>query len=307
MNHSAIIIGGGPAGATCALWLKMLGHNPVLIEKRNQLGGLQTDSPYLNQWVPMLTHGTRGVDVAATIHATIEQHSIAVHLGTEVGEAVRRADGFSVTTTTGHVFDGRYLVLASGVRAASGGLRDAINVLIGPGHKIASADFAGQDVAILGGGDNAFENYLFIKSRGAARITIFARSLRARAEFLAQVPASDIILGEYHVQPSANIVNGQRFDRIAVMYGWEAYLPYMRALPVALNPQGFVLTDAHCETSESGIFAIGEIAQRAHPCCITSMADGVVTAKEIQRRLEQGVVAKFSAMTRRAANAAVSI
>lgn len=299
----AIIIGGGPAGATCALWLKMLGHRPLLIEKRPAIGGLQADSPYLNQWVPMLPNGTRGEDVAATMHDTIQHHGIATALGCEALNVRRQVAAFEVETPAGK-HTGRHLVLASGVRAASGGLRQALNMMIGPGHQIASTDFGGQNVAILGGGDNAFENYLFIKGKGARRVTIFARTLKARAEFLAQVPPEDIAIGEYAVNGCT--VNGEAFDRVVVLYGWEAHLPYMREVPVALNERGFVLTDPHCETSEPDVFAIGEVAQRAHPCCITSMADGVVAAKEIQRRLERGVMARFVGMSKRVAGMATA-
>lgn len=302
----AIIIGGGPAGATCALWLKMLGHHPMLIEKRPTLGGLQADSPYLNQWVPMLPRGTRGQQVAATMNDTLHQHGVRIALGCEVMQARRASvDGFYVETSTG-AHQARYLVLASGVRAATGGLRAVCDTLIGPGQQVASADFVGQSVAILGGGDNAFENYLFVRGRGARQVTIFARSLKARADFLGQVPAEDIRFGNYAVDAERRQVNGKRFDKLIVLYGWEAHLPYMAEMPVALNERGFVMTGADCETSQRDVFAIGEVAQRAHPCCITSMADGVVAAKAIQEHLEQGALARFVGMAKRAAGIAAS-
>lgn len=299
-KYSAIIIGGGPAGATCALWLKMLGHKPCLIERRERIGGLQIDSPYLNQWVPLLPYGTRGVDVAATIHHTLHQHDIKIHLGCAAEGVERTNDGFCVHTAS-DAFEGKYLVLASGVRSASGGLCDSLNLLIGPGRYIAATNFSGQKVAILGGGDNAFENYLIIRQSGAQSITIFARTLKARAEFLTQTPPEHIRQGEYQVDVGASTVNGEVFERIVVMYGWEAHLPYMQALPVALNERGFVVTNEQCETSQPGIFAIGEVAQRAHPCCITSMADGVTAAKAIQQKLEAGSLNKFVAMAKRTA------
>ncbi len=303
----AIIIGGGPAGATCALWLKMLGHSPMLIEKRPMLGGLQADSPYLNEWVPMLPHGTRGQQVAATMNATLHQHGVQMALGCEVVQARRATvDSFHVETSTG-AHQARYLVLASGVRAATGGLQAAFDTLLGPGQQVASTDFVGRSVAILGGGDNAFENYLLIRGKGARQVTIFARSLKARADFLRQVPAEDIWLGSYAVDAKRRKVNGKRFDKLIVLYGWEAHLPYMAEMSVALNERGFVITGADCETSQHDVFAIGEVAQRAHPCCITSMADGVVAAKAIQERLEQGACARFVSMAKRAVGMAASL
>ncbi|MGO1766500.1 MAG: NAD(P)/FAD-dependent oxidoreductase, partial [Advenella sp.] len=51
------------------------------------------------------------------------------------------------------------------------------NVLVGPGKHVANYEFALKDVAILGGGDNAFENALFLKERGAKSVHIYARTL----------------------------------------------------------------------------------------------------------------------------------
>jgi len=42
----AVIVGAGPAGASCALWLKMPGFKPCIVERRGALGGLQNESSY---------------------------------------------------------------------------------------------------------------------------------------------------------------------------------------------------------------------------------------------------------------------
>ena len=279
----------------------------MLIEKRPTLGGLQADSPYLNEWIPMLPRGTRGYQVAATMNDTLRHHGVHMALGCEVMQARRASlNGFDVETST-DTHQARYLVLASGVRASTGGLQAVCDTLIGPGQQVACADFEGRSVAILGGGDNAFENYLFARGKGARQVTIFARSLMARADFLGRVPAEDIRLGNYSVDAERRQVDGQRFDKLLVFYGWEAHLQYMAEMPVALDERGFVMTGTDCETSQRDVFAIGEVAQRAHPCCITSMADGVVAAKAIQQRLEHGVLARFFGMAKRAAGMAASV
>lgn len=137
----------------------------------------------------------------------------------------------------------------------------------------------------------------------ARRVRIFARNIRARKSFLDRVPPEDVIIGEATIKASRNQVNGERYDAIIVLYGWTTHTPFLSRLQPARDPNGFILTDEHCETSESGVFAIGEVAHRMHPCCVTAMADGVVAAKAIQKRLEQGAVARFLGMTRRAVGA----
>ncbi|CAF4352675.1 unnamed protein product [Rotaria sp. Silwood2] len=272
-QYDVTIIGGGPAGSSCALWLKMLGFKPCIIEKRHQLGGLQNDSPYLNEWIAAVS----GLTV---IHVEC----------TQTGFRVEFVDKEKVH----HLVDSSFLVIATGVSPATGDLQETDRLLIGPGNKISNHDFTNKSVAILGGGDSAFENYEFIKAKQPSYVHIYARndkehSIRARQEFTDRVPAVDVrqYEGACHIDTVSNTVNGEKYDRIIVLYGWTASIPFMAKFNVEKTAKGFVATNgATYETSEAGIYAIGEVAQRVHPCCVTAMADGVVAAKAIQKKLE---------------------
>jgi len=93
-------------------------------------------------------------------------------------------------------------------------------------------------------------------------------------------------------------VNGQPFDLILVCYGWQPCLPFLAAIDspsdtpsspakLARTRRGFIQTDwATAQTSIPGLYAIGEVAQRQHPCVVTALADGVTAAKAIQACLE---------------------
>jgi thioredoxin reductase len=162
-------------------------------------------------------------------------------------------------------------------------------VIVGPGDEIMSADFQGKRVALLGGGDNAFENYAFVKERGASKATIYARTLRAQKQFVDRVPASDIVVGASDVDPAARTVNGQAYDWILVLYGWQANIGFLGDLQLTRDDRGFVQTDiVDAQTNVPGVYAIGEVAQRMHPCVPTAMADGVVAAKAIEKILTSG-------------------
>ena len=296
----SIVIGGGPAGTSCALWLKMLGFQPVIIERRETLGGRQADCPYPNPWIAS-SPGKTGIEVAEDIHRNILSHGIECKLGYAVTTLKPDGDLFQVETADGQQVAGHTVVLASGVSPASAGIKSALNVLVGPGKHVEATDYTGKRVAILGGGDNAFWHYLLVKQRDAAFVRIFARTIRARKEFLHKVQIEDVHFGAYVVDSSGLTVSGEKYDVIIVLYGWEAHLPYISGLGIARDHRGFVLTDGDCRTSVPGIYAIGEVTQRMHPCCVTAMADGVVTAKAIQRNLEKDVVSRFMALAKRPA------
>lgn len=296
--YEAIVVGAGPAGVSCALWLKQLGFSPVLVDRNEVCGGLQLLNSYSNTWIATSVDA-HGKDIAQALHSNMVRHKVAMHLGVTALSAMKSDSAWLVQLSSGLNLQAKFLVLASGTSPKRGGFVGRIGMILGPGPGVANTDFVGARVAILGGGDSAFENYSFVKARGAKDVSIFARSIRARADLLRKAPASDVRVGDYEVDEEARVVNGHHFDHIIVLYGYEANSSSLLGLNPGLSPDGFVVTDAACETSIPSVFAIGEIARRAHPCCVTAMADGVTAAKEIQRRCEAEFTASFVGLARR--------
>jgi len=306
----AAIVGAGPAGASCALWLQQLGFRPILIERQSRCGGLQLSNPYTNTWIASSAQVT-GREVADALHANMLAHRVELRLDTLCQSARLHAEGVELQLSGpgGAVatVQARHLVLAGGVVPRSAGLRSRLGLIVGPGMAVADTDLRGARVAILGGGDNAFENWQFAMARGAASVTIFARSVRARASLVDQVPAACVCHGPFELDAPGQRVNGERFDQILVLFGYEPAAQALLGLEPALRSDGFVWTDAQARTSLPGVYAIGELAQRAHPCCATAMADGVVAAKAIQRELESTVAARSRGMVRRLATAGAKL
>lgn len=287
--HDAIIVGAGPAGASCAVWLARLGLQPLLIESRFGPGGQTGDNPFRDGWIAALPDAT-GEQVARNIGLSLTQAGVTCLYGEPVTRAVSQAGDFLVERGHGVPLRARTVVLATGVRARmlEGQTHPQAwpGVLIGPGRLVHEYDFKGLRVAILGGGDNAFENYSFVRERGAANVRIYARHVRAQRQFVNQVPAHDIALGPYVVDPRRLTVHGATYDLILVFYGWEPYAPLADQLGLTRDSSGFVVTDAKTTAaSREGVYAIGELAHRMHPCVVTAMADGVVAAKAIEKRL----------------------
>ena len=295
----AIVVGGGPAGVSCALWLQQLGFHPTLVEQNTRCGGLQLSNPYTNTWIAT-SHDVHGADVAAAMHDNMVRHGVDMRLGERAVHANVSSLGVWLEMANGETLQGRYLVLAGGVAPKSGGFKSRLGLIVGPGHGVAKTNFEDARVAILGGGDSAFENFDFVSQRGAKEVVIFARSIRARAEMLDKVPPHCVVVGDYDVDEKNNTVNGQPFDQIVVLYGYEANRESLLGLDVLMKSNGFVWTNEDCQTSQERVFAVGELAQRAHPGCVTAMADGGVAAKALQRRLETTRTAKFAGMAKRA-------
>ncbi|MFC4275801.1 NAD(P)/FAD-dependent oxidoreductase [Achromobacter aloeverae] len=322
----AIIVGGGPAGASCAVWLARLGLAPLLVETGARPGGLPNDNPFADDWIAALP-GVTGQQVGANIARSIEAAGVPVRCGRRAVAVARTDEGYAVTVqATGaggqaphgascvvdgasdswrsagarpdvgseglEVLYGRHLVIASGVRARN--LADAApgdrwpGVLVGPGSAIVEQDYAGLSVAVLGGGDNGFENYAYVKSRGARTVHLYARTVRARPQLVDAVPAADLRLGAYRADPHARQVDGQAYDLLLVFHGWEPQADFAASLALRRDERGYIHTDfATARASAEDVYAIGEVANRMHPCVVTAMADGVVAAKAIQAAIER--------------------
>jgi thioredoxin reductase len=292
----AIIVGGGPAGASCAIWLARLGLTPLLVEAGPRLGGLENDNPFRDDWIAVLP-GVTGQQVAANIAQSVAAARVPALTGHRAQRVARTGSGFDVSLGTPYGspsrVHGRFLVIASGVRARS--LPGAEHgkrwpgVLVGPGVAIQDQDYRGLSVAVLGGGDNGFENYAYVRGRGAREVHLYSRTVRARPQLVAAAATPDLHVGDYVVDPVARSVNGRRYDLILVFYGWEPQAGFADGLQLARDAQGYILTELPTtRTSTPGVYAIGEVANRMHPCVVTSMADGVVAAKAIQAEIERG-------------------
>ena len=290
----AIIIGAGPAGASCAVWLARLGLAPLLVEAGEQVGGLTHDNPFADDWI-VAVPGKTGQEVAVNIAASVSAAGVPLHLGTRAVSVRPGDEGLDVGLdgpAGAQIVTGRSLVIASGVRAR--GLpghpprASWPGVLVGPGSTIVAQDYTGLRVAVLGGGDNAFENFVYVRNRGASEVRLYARGVRAQQQWVTRAGTEHVRIGPYEVDPEARTVDGRAFDLILVFYGWEPQAGFADSLGLARDERGYIRTDfASAQTSLADVYAIGEVSHRMHPCVVTAMADGVVAAKAIQRRWER--------------------
>lgn len=275
-----IIIGGGPAGISCAIWLKQLGVECMLLEASAQLGGLQTRSPYENLWIPGV-QGKTGQQVAASL----ADHAAAVGVDARLNSPVVcvSADGREVTTAEG-IFSPPYLVIATGSQLRTGGFTASERIIIGPGEQMEALEVKGKRVAIFGGGDNAFDQARFVRDRGG-EVTIFSRN-PPRAHKLLQDMISDVplVIGSYQADHNAMTVNGEAFSAFGVMFGFVAVVP--EGLTLDLD-NGYVRVDRFGETSLPGVYACGEVTDFWHPCVTTAAAHGIHVAKQISIRLSR--------------------
>ena len=162
---------------------------------------------------------------------------------------------------------------------------------------------SGGHVALIGGGDNAFD-IAHILLRKDVRVTIVMRSnepqaqprLVAHLEHYIRNGRAEVLAGRTVAALSdaggriaLRLDDGSTFDadRIVLLFGYRAntHEPWLTELALRQDADGHLAVDGNMETSCPGIFAVGDVANPAHPCVATAVASGTMAAREIQRRL----------------------
>ena len=300
--HDIIIVGGGPAGLTAAIYALRAGKTALVIEK-SSFGGQIAFSPKVEN-IP----GTAQISGAAFADSLTEQ---AMNLGADVElenvVSVNKAgDVFTVITQEGGAYESRSVIIAVGVKHRMLGLPGEAD-LIGSGISFCAvcdgAFYTGQDVAMVGGGNSALQEALLL-SEVCHKVTVvqnlpFLTGEKLLADALAEKENVEILLGTvvsgYETESGA--LTGlslhsetQGDSRITVSGVFLAVGLEPQNEPFAhltgTNPQGYFTAGEDCLTATPGVFVAGDCRQKAIRQVVTASADGAVAAMAACRYLD---------------------
>jgi thioredoxin reductase len=317
------IIGGGPAGMSCALWLHNYELHPIVIERERALGGMARRSPYPNEWLlgragesardnaDAFTRHLAGLVVETWLAAQPRQlrrgpqgqFLLDVTLPNAASPGVPSARSLSaeaVVIATGTRFNGEEWInhVANARRMVEQG-----RLHVGASWAGEPGASPGSHVAIIGGGDNAFDVARMLVEKGV-RATIIMRSQMPRARPLMRdrlrkhessgmarilAPRSVQALEEFSSRVRLRLDRGDRIeaDHVLLLLGYRPNSDedWMAELALETDGQGYLIVDGNMETSCPGVFAVGDVANPAHPCIATAIGSGTMAAREIARRL----------------------
>ena len=301
MLYDILIIGGGPAGLTAATYARRAGKSVLVIEK-NAFGGQITWSPKVENFPGFVS--ISGAELGDRFLEQAMEQGAEVELDGAVAVSVD-ADGVkTVRCESGAEFQGRALIAAVGARPRMLGLPRE-DKLIGSGVCYCAvcdgAFFAGQDVAVCGGGNAALQDALLLSEkcrhvtlihrresfRGEQKLVealekrenvTFIRSARV-AELLGETELSGLVIeqeGALRELPVTGlfIAVGHRPDN-----GIFADL-------MTLDEAGYAASGEDCLTKSAGVFTAGDCRAKAVRQLTTAAADGAVAALAACRWLE---------------------
>lgn len=300
--HDIMIIGSGGAGLTAALYSSRANLSTILFEKL--VPGGQIASTDLVENYPGFIEGVLGPEIAQKMEAQAVRYGTQMFFE-EVKKLSRKGNTFEALTD-GSVYAARAVILAMGASFRKLGVPNE-KELTGKGVSYCAtcdgAFFKGKEVLVVGGGDSALQEGLFL-TRFAEKVTIVHRRDALRASPILQERAKknpkisfiwdtvvDKIEGERKVASVLlkNVKTGKTCevptDGVFVFIGHDPNSAVVQKF-VTLDEKGYVVTDASLAASVPGVFAAGEVRKGAVRQLVTACGEGCAAALAAQAYLE---------------------
>jgi thioredoxin reductase (NADPH) len=302
--RNVIVIGSGPAGLTAGLYTSRANLRPLLIEGL-EAGGQLMLTTLVENW-PGFREGIMGPELMAEMRAQAERFGAEIVRG-QVTAVDLRVEPFTVKTADA-VYHTRTLIIATGASARLLGLPSERGLM---GHGVstcATCDgyfFRGKPIAVVGGGDSAMEEAIFL-TRFASHVSVIHRRDTLRASKIMQEKAfanpkisfewnsevedvKDLSSGAVNAIVLRNNITGERKELpvegvfVAIGHTPNTSL-FVDQLDTDAN--GYIVTHTGTRTSVPGVFACGDVQDHIYRQAITAAGSGCMAAIDAEKYLE---------------------
>ena len=299
--RDVIIIGSGPAGMGAAIYGKRAGLDTLVLEGTGMSGGQVTQTYEVDNYLGL--PGVNGFDMAMTFQSHTEKLGADFEMG--MVSRIEKKEGFFVVVTEEKNYETKTVILATGA---------SHNKLMVPGEEelagmgvsyCATCDgafFKGKTTMVVGGGDVAIEDAIFL-ARGCEKVYLVHRRDELRGAKILQdnlmsLPNVEVIWdsvvqeiqGEEQVE-QVKILNRKtgeekeiKVDGIFIAVGIHPNTESFVDL-VETNAGGYIVAGENCETSQPGIFVAGDTRTKELRQIITAVADGANAIHSVQKYL----------------------
>lgn len=303
VKRELVIIGGGPAGLAAGIYAARADIDTVLLE-RGVPGGLVVSTESIENY-PGFADGIGGPELMTQMENQARRFGLEISFANV--ENIRPVEKrFIVNTDSGEIQAGA-VIIATGAHPQLLGVKGEAEFTGRGVSYCATCDgafFRGKKVAVVGGGDAAVEEAVFL-TRFAEKVFIVHRRGELRATKAVQKKAFenskiefvwhsvvDEILGTDTVEAVLirDVRNGEKrllnVDGAFIYVGHKPNSGLVKDL-VKMNEKGYIITDENMLTSYPGIFAAGDVRQKLLRQVVTAVADGAVAAVAAEKYLEQ--------------------
>lgn len=303
--RNVVIIGSGPAGLTAALYAARANLSPLVISGSEAGGQLMLTTMVENY--PGFPDGILGPELIELMRKQAQRFGAEFMRGDVVGAELRERP-FKIYVGNDEPIETRTLIIASGASAKWLGLESEAR-LVGRGvSSCATCDgffFKGKEVVVVGGGDTAMEEALFL-TKFATKVTVIHRRDRLRASKIMQEKAFknekidwlwdtiviDILGDEEKGVEGVRLKNlrtGDIFEKacagVFVAIGHQPNTALFRG-QLDMDERGYIKTYGGTRTSVPGVFAAGDVQDPTYRQAITAAGSGCMAAMDAEKFLE---------------------
>ena len=291
--YDIIIVGAGPAGLTAALYARRAGHS-VLVLEGGVPGGQAVTTPHVENWPGTLS--ISGPDFAMGLYQQCTDLGAEIQFAAVTG--FQDQGSVKVVLAGEEQFQGRALILANGVQRRKLGVPGEER-LGGKGVSYcATCDgsfFKGKDVAVVGGGNTAVEDAVYLASICPTVWLIHRRDRLTAQKYLVDglrdKPNVKLLMehkvleiqGEQQVE-SIRLMgpDHQRILHVSAVFAAVGLIPDNAKFspPLALNEYGYLQAGEDCATNVPGVFAAGDTRSKELRQLVTAAADGAMAASK---------------------------
>lgn len=305
-KYDFIIIGAGPAGMTAAIYASRAGLKTAMIES-GAPGGKLLKSNEISNWPGIKT------EPGSQLAMDMFEHSTSFGAVYEYGKVVEiktneenPASDKQIICEDGTIFQAPAVLVATGTKERLMGIPGE-NKNIGRGLSYCAvcdgAFFRDQEVAVIGGGNSALEEAVYL-THFASKVYILMR----RNVFRADKIAVDAAMANPKIEIIQNVVptkilddgqhvNGLRISDVTTkeeqILPVSGIFPYIGADPVTgflkhldiLNPQGYMIVNASMETKIPLLYGAGDVCQKGLRQVVTAVNDGAIAAQDAFHKL----------------------
>jgi len=302
-NYDIAILGAGPAGMTAGLYAGRGGLKAVIIEKMMP-GGLVANTERIDNY-PGFPEGISGFELAQKMEQQAKKFGAEIISGQ--AESILPEDKYQlIKLSDGTTVKSKALIIATGAFPKTLGVRGE-KELLGKGISYCAicdgAFFKNQPVAVLGGGDSAVQEAVYLAGLASKVTVIHRRNVLRAADSIQKVAfANDKITFAWNkdilaIEGSTGVTGIKVMDKqtlaeeVIPVTGAFIYVGYKPSSDlvkgiVKTDEQGYIITGDRMATSVPGIFACGDVRQKLVRQVSSAVGDGATAAIAAQQYLE---------------------
>lgn len=300
--YDMLIIGGGPAGYTAALYAARAGFDTLILEKMSAGGQMALTGDIENY--PGFEDGVDGFTLGMKMQAGAERFGAK----TEYAEITKVdfSGKIKKVIADNNIFLGKTVVISTGANPRELGLKNE-QALIGKGvHYCAHCDgrfYKDKTVAVIGGGNSAAADALYL-SKLAKKVYLVHRrdTLRAtkiyhtplleasNVEFIWNSTVAEFItdgkLRGIKIKNSDNAITELSVDGVFVSIGRKPATDFLKNA-IDIDKNGYIIADESTRTNISGVYAVGDVRTKVLRQIVTAVADGAVAVHYAEEYLAE--------------------